>query len=79
MLFRLLFLLFIVFSLNAIAQNKDVNVSYINEKIKLDAVLNEASWYIKKPCNRFLVYNDNYLTDSKFAPRFRSINLKITY
>ena len=47
MLFRVLFYLFIVFSLNTIAQNKDVNVSYINEEIKLDAVLNEASWYKK--------------------------------
>ena len=56
MLFRVLFWLFIVFSLNTIAQNKDVNVSYINEEIKLDAVLNEASWYKKKPATDFWQY-----------------------
>ena len=56
MLFRVLFSLFIIFSLNAIAQNKDVNVSYINEEIKLDAVLNEASWYKKKPATDFWQY-----------------------
>ena len=56
MLFRVLFYLFIVFSLNTIAQNKDVNVSYINEEIKLDAVLNEASWYKKKPATDFWQY-----------------------
>jgi hypothetical protein len=47
MLLRVLLSMFIVFSLNAIAQNKKVNVSYITEEIKLDAVLNEASWYKK--------------------------------
>jgi hypothetical protein len=56
MLFRVLFSLFIVFSLNTIAQKKDVNVSYINEEIKLDAVLNEASWYKKKPATDFWQY-----------------------
>ena len=56
MLFRVLFWLFIVFSLKTIAQNKDVNVSYINEEIKLDAVLNEASWYKKKPATDFWQY-----------------------
>jgi hypothetical protein len=48
--------MFIVFSLNAIAQNKKVNVSYITEEIKLDAVLNEASWYKKKPATDFWQY-----------------------
>jgi hypothetical protein len=56
MLFRVLFWLFILFSLNTIAQNKDVYVSYINEEIKLDAVLNEASWYKKKPATDFWQY-----------------------
>ena len=48
--------MFIVFSLNAIAQNKKVNVSYITEEIKLDAALNEASWYKKKPATDFWQY-----------------------
>ena len=48
--------MFIVFSLNAIAQNKKVNVSYITEEIKLDAVLNEASWYKKIPATDFWQY-----------------------
>ena len=56
MLFRVLLYMFIVFSLNAIAQNKKVNVSYITEEIKLDAALNEASWYKKKPATDFWQY-----------------------
>ena len=56
MLLRVLLSMFIVFSINAIAQNKKVNVSYITEEIKLDAVLNEASWYKKKPATDFWQY-----------------------
>ncbi len=56
MLLRVLLSMFIVFSLNAIAQNKKVNVSYITEEIKLDAVLKEASWYKKKPATDFWQY-----------------------
>ena len=56
MLFRVLLYMFIVFSLNAIAQNKKVNVSYITEEIKLDAVLDEASWYKKIPATDFWQY-----------------------
>ena len=36
-------------------------------------------WRFAPLSDLFLVYNDNYFTDSEFAPRFRSINLKITY
>lgn len=58
--------MFIVFSLNAIAQNKKVNVSYITEEIKLDAVLDEASWYKKNTCNRFLaILPYRYITSYK--------------
>ena len=35
-------------------------------------------WRFAPLSDLFLVYNDNYSTDS-FAPRFRSINLKMTY
>ena len=56
MLFRVFLIIIIISSLNAIAQNKKVNVSYITEEIKLDAVLNEASWYKKKPATDFWQY-----------------------
>lgn len=46
----------IAYSFNAIAQKKDVTVSYINEEIKLDAVLNEDSWSKNKPATDFWQY-----------------------
>lgn len=36
-------------------------------------------WRFAPLSDLFLVYNDNYFTDNTFAPRFRSINLKLTY
>jgi hypothetical protein len=36
-------------------------------------------WRFAPLSDLFLVYNDNYFTDAVFAPRFRSINLKLTY
>ena len=36
-------------------------------------------WRFAPLSDLFLVYNDNYFTDNVFAPRVRSINLKITY
>ncbi len=36
-------------------------------------------WRFAPLSDLFLVYNDNYFTDNVFAPRFRSINLKLTY
>ncbi len=36
-------------------------------------------WRFAPLSDLFLVYNDNYFTDVNFAPRFRSLNLKITY
>lgn len=36
-------------------------------------------WRFAPLSDLFLVYNDNYITDNTFAPRFRSINLKLTY
>ncbi|ANH60666.1 DUF5916 domain-containing protein [Dokdonia donghaensis] len=36
-------------------------------------------WRFAPLSDLFLVYNDNYFTDTNFAPRFRSINLKLTY
>ena len=56
MLFRAFLIIIIISSLNAIAQNKKVNVSYINEEIILDAVLNETSWSKNKPATDFWQY-----------------------
>lgn len=36
-------------------------------------------WRFAPLSDLFLVYNDNYFTNDVFAPRFRSINLKMTY
>ena len=36
-------------------------------------------WRFAPLSDLFLVYNDNYFTEDTFAPRFRSINLKVTY
>lgn len=36
-------------------------------------------WRFAPLSDLFLVYNDNYFTNDTFAPRFRSINLKVTY
>ena len=35
-------------------------------------------WRFAPLSDLFLVYNDNYATEN-FTPRFRSINLKLTY
>ena len=56
MLFRVFIIIIIISSLNTIAQNKKVNVSYINEEIILDAVLNETSWSKNKPATDFWQY-----------------------
>ena len=36
-------------------------------------------WRFAPLSDIFLVYNDNYFTNNVFAPRFRTINLKMTY
>lgn len=36
-------------------------------------------WRFAPLSDLFLVYNDNYFTENSLAPRFRSINLKLTY
>ena len=36
-------------------------------------------WRFAPLSDLFLVYNDNYFTDNILAPRYRSINLKVTY
>ena len=53
-----------------------VQYSSLQENLGINSRL---QWRFAPLSDLFLVYNDNYFTDSKFAPRFRSINLKITY
>ncbi len=38
-----------------------------------------VQWRFAPLSDVFLVYNDNYFTDTVFAPRVRSLNLKVTY
>ena len=53
-----------------------VQYSSLQENLGINSRL---QWRFAPLSDLFLVYNDNYFTDSEFAPRFRSINLKITY
>ena len=36
-------------------------------------------WRFAPLSDLFIVYNDNYFTDNRFAPRVRSLNVKLTY
>jgi len=42
-------------------------------------VNSRVQWRFAPLSDLFLVYNDNYFTDNVFAPRIRSLNLKLTY
>ena len=53
-----------------------VQYSSLQENLGINSRL---QWRFAPLSDLFLVYNDNFFTDSEFAPRFRSINLKITY
>lgn len=52
-------------------------VQYSNQRDNL-GINSRLQWRFAPLSDLFLVYNDNYFTES-FAPRFRSINLKMTY
>lgn len=52
-------------------------VQYSNQRNNL-GVNSRLQWRFAPLSDLHLVYNDNYVTDD-FGPRFRSINLKITY
>ncbi len=43
------------------------------------SINSRLQWRFAPLSDLFLVYNDNYFTDTVFAPRVRSINLKVTY
>lgn len=50
---------------------------YSNQRDNL-GINSRLQWRFAPLSDLFLVYNDNYFVD-RFAPRFRSINLKLTY
>jgi hypothetical protein len=52
-------------------------VQYSNQRQNL-GINSRLQWRFAPLSDLHLVYNDNYFTDN-FAPRFRSINLKLTY
>ena len=52
-------------------------VQYSNQQNNL-GVNSRLQWRYAPLSDLYLVYNDNYTTDD-FAPKFRSINLKLTY
>lgn len=52
-------------------------VQYSNQRDNL-GINSRLQWRFAPLSDLYLVYNDNYFTQA-FAPRFRSINLKLTY
>lgn len=52
-------------------------IQYSNQRDNL-GVNSRLQWRFAPLSDLFLVYNDNYFVDT-FAPRFRSINLKLSY
>jgi hypothetical protein len=52
-------------------------VQYSNQRDNL-GINSRLQWRFQPLSDLYLVYNDNYFTDN-FSPRFRSINLKLTY
>lgn len=52
-------------------------IQYSNQRDNL-GVNSRLQWRFAPLSDLYLVYNDNYFTEN-FAPRFRSINLKLTY
>ncbi|WP_346863387.1 DUF5916 domain-containing protein [uncultured Draconibacterium sp.] len=52
-------------------------VQYSNQRSNL-GINSRLQWRFAPLSDLHLVYNDNYITDN-FRPRFRSINLKLTY
>lgn len=52
-------------------------VQYSNQRNNL-GINSRLQWRFAPLSDLYLVYNDNYFTDN-FGPRFRSINLKLTY
>ena len=53
-------------------------IQYSSQEDNL-GINSRLQWRFAPLSDLFLVYNDNYFADDVFAPRFRSINLKMTY
>ncbi|MTB50039.1 DUF5916 domain-containing protein [Lewinella sp. W8] len=53
-------------------------VQYSNQRENL-GINSRLQWRFAPLSDLFLVYNDNYRTTDSWSPRFRSINLKVTY
>lgn len=53
-------------------------VQYSNQEENL-GINSRLQWRFAPLSDLFLIYNDNYFTTDVLAPRYRSINLKITY
>ena len=56
--------------------NTIIQYSSLQDNLGINSRL---QWRFAPLSDLFIVYNDNYFTDNVFAPRFRSINLKLTY
>lgn len=56
--------------------NTFVQYTSLNDNVGINSRL---QWRFAPLSDLFLVYNDNYFTGDVFAPRFRTINLKVTY
>lgn len=53
-------------------------IQYSNQRDNF-SVNTRLQWRFAPLSDLFIVYNDNYFTGDIFAPRFRSLNLKLTY
>jgi len=53
-------------------------VQYSNQRDNL-GINSRLQWRFAPLSDLYLVYNDNYFTNDRFMPKFRSINLKFTY
>jgi len=53
-------------------------IQYSNQRDNL-SINSRLQWRFAPLSDLYVVYNDNYYTDNIFAPRVRSLNLKLTY
>ena len=53
-------------------------VQYSNQQENL-SINSRLQWRFAPLSDLFIAYNDNYFTGDPYAPKFRSINLKLTY
>jgi len=56
----------------------DTFIQYSNQENNF-GINTRLQWRFAPLSDLFIVYNDNYFTDSVFAPRVRSFNVKLTY